>query len=176
MNSLSQTTTAVETPTQRKLHGKWDLYYHLPHDKKWDLASYKKIQGGIDSVETLISINEHMPESIMKYCMLFVMREGITPMWEDPKNRNGGCFSFKILNKQVPQVWKSLFYALCGESLCVNREYASMLNGITISPKKNFCIVKIWMDNSRIQDPSVIIPIVNLPKQGCLFKKHEPEF
>ena len=108
--------------------------------------------------------------------MLFVMREGITPMWEDPKNRNGGCFSYKVVNKNIPEVWKSLFYLLCGETLSIENEVSQHINGITISPKKNFCIIKIWLDTSTFQDPGVITQIGNLSKQGCLFKKHEPEF
>jgi len=163
-------------PTQMALIGKWDLYYHLPHDKNWELSSYKKIMSDIDSVEKLIAINESLPEKIVKHCMLFVMRSGITPMWEDPTNRNGGCFSFKVINKQVISVWKSLFYAMCGETLCVNKKDNLLVNGITISPKKNFCIIKIWLKNHTIQDPNILISIPNLSKQGCLFKKHEPEF
>jgi hypothetical protein len=108
--------------------------------------------------------------------MLFVMRSGITPMWEDPKNRNGGCFSYKVINKQVPELWKTLFYLLCGETLCVEQKHNKHINGITISPKKNFCIIKIWLDTSLYQDPNMIVQIPNLMKQGCLFKKHEPEF
>jgi hypothetical protein len=108
--------------------------------------------------------------------MLFVMRSGITPMWEDKRNRNGGCFSYKVLNKHVYDIWKMLFYALCGETLCKDVKYAHMLNGITISPKKNFCIVKIWLSDCKLQDPSQIIDIPNLSTQGCLFKKHAPEF
>ena len=84
--------------------------------------------------------------------------------------------SFKVINKYVPSVWKSLLYALCGESLCNDPKYNSIINGITISPKKNFCIIKIWLCNCSVKDVNIIIPILNLPKQGCLFKKHEPEF
>jgi len=158
------------------LHGKWNLYYHLPDDKNWDLSSYKLIMGNITTAEQLIVINEALPEKIVKHCMLFVMRTGITPMWEDPKNRNGGCFSFKVLNKQVSPVWKSLFYALCGETLSTEPKYSPIINGITISPKKNFCIIKVWLENCSMQDPNILIPIMNLPKQGCIFKKHAPEF
>lgn len=164
------------TTPHRALNDKWDLYFHLPHDKNWDLSSYKKIMTDINTLEDLMSINETIPEKLVKHCMLFVMRSGITPMWEDPKNRIGGCFSFKVLNKQVYSVWKTLFYAMCGETLCVDPKYSCHINGITISPKKNFCIVKIWMDSCKYQDPNIIINIPNLPKQGCLFKKHEPEF
>jgi hypothetical protein len=32
------------------------------------------------------------------------------------------------------------------------------------------------LENCSIQDPNILIQIPNLSKQGCLFKKHEPEF
>jgi hypothetical protein len=167
----------VSIPTQQhELLGKWNLYYHLPQDKNWGLSGYSVIMGSIDSMEKVISLNHEIHENIIKNCMLFVMREGITPMWEDPKNRNGGCFSYKVINKVVPEVWRTLFILLCGETLCVEKEHNNHINGITISPKKNFCIIKIWLDTSTIQDPNVIANINNLTKQGCLFKKHEPEF
>lgn len=167
----------VSTPTpQHSLLDKWNLYYHLPHDKNWALSGYTIIMDSIDTIEKVIALNETIHENIVKNCMLFVMREGITPMWEDPRNRNGGCFSYKVINKAVPEVWRNLFYALSGESLCVDDSHNKHINGITISPKKNFCIIKIWLDTASLQDPNVIIQIPNLSKQGCLFKKHEPEF
>jgi hypothetical protein len=168
-------TMSVLNP-QHNLHGKWDLYYHLPHDKKWDLDSYTIVMNSIDTAEKVILLNETFAENVVKNCMLFVMRSGITPMWEDPKNRNGGCFSYKVANKQVHEVWKTLFYLLCGETLCVDSIHSKHINGITISPKKNFCIIKIWLDTSLFQDPNMIVEIPNLTKQGCLFKEHSPEF
>jgi hypothetical protein len=168
---------AVSIPTsQHSLLDKWNLYYHLPQDKNWELSSYNVILNEIDTVEKVISLNDSIHENVIKNCMLFVMREGITPMWEDPRNRNGGCFSYKVINKMVADVWRNLFFALCGESLCISDELNKHINGITISPKKNFCIIKIWLDTSSLQDPNIIIPIPNLLKQGCLFKRHEPEF
>lgn len=158
------------------LHGKWDLYYHLPHDKQWDLSSYKFIDKDISTLDTLIALNNNIPEKIVKHCMLFVMRSGITPMWEDVKNRNGGCFSFKVANKLVYDVWTHLFYSLCGESLCIKQDNNKYINGITISPKKNFCIVKVWLQDCDIQDPNILVQIPNLSIQGCIFKKHAPEF
>lgn len=176
MATITTTMQLNISSTSHSLIGKWNLYYHLPSDKKWDLSSYHIILGNIDTVEIVIAITQAISENIVKYCMLFVMRDGITPMWEDPKNRNGGCFSFKVINKQVCSVWKSLFYAICGETLFINKEYNKLVNGITISPKKNFCIVKVWLLNCSIQDPNLMIAIPNLSIQGCLFKKHEPEF
>lgn len=158
------------------LAGKWDLYYHLPYDKNWDLSSYSTIMKSIHNAEQVIALNNHIPQNVVKNCMLFVMRTGITPMWEDPKNRDGGCFSYKVINKQVHDIWKTLFLHVCGESLCKNQNHSKHINGITISPKKNFCIIKIWLDVSTLQDPNMIVDIPNLSREGCLFKKHEPEF
>ena len=158
------------------LTGKWNLYYHLPQDNNRSLSSYTVLMGSINNLESIVGLNEKIPENVIKNCMLFVMREGITPMWEDNKNRHGGCFSYKVTNKYVPEVWKKLFSLLCGESLTVKEEHSKLINGITISPKKNFCIIKIWMNTSEHQDPNIIVNIHNLSKQGCLFKKHEPEF
>ena len=166
----------LQTSVSRKLNDNWNMYYHLPDDKQWDLDSYKYIAQNIQTLEEIISINEKIPEKIVKHCMLFVMRKGITPMWEDKRNRLGGCFSYKVVNKLVYDVWKILCYSLCGETLCKDVSKTHLINGITISPKKNFCIVKIWLSDCSMQDPDVLIPIANLSKQGCLFKKHNPEF
>ena len=163
-------------PPKYNLNGKWNLYYHLPHDSNWELSSYTVILGSIDSAEKVIALNDSIPDNVIKGCMLFLMRDGITPMWEDVKNRNGGCFSFKVTNKQVVDVWHNLMYLTCGETITIEKNLHKHVNGITISPKKNFCIIKIWMDTVLYQDPGVITPIQNLFIQGCLFKKHEPEF
>jgi len=158
------------------LNDKWNYYYHLPGDSNWTLSSYKVIMENIDSAEAVKSLNSQIKNGIIKNTMLFVMRSHITPLWEDPNNRKGGCFSFKVLNRQVSDIWKNLLCALCGETLCFDKTKNEYINGITISPKKNFCIVKVWMNCCNIQDPNFIIDIPNLSKNGCIFKRHEPEF
>ena len=160
--------------TKYKLYDKWNLYYHLPDNKNWDLSSYTIILNKLNTIEEVVTINCKMGGHIIVNTMLFLMRDGITPRWEDERNRNGGCFSFKVSNKNADQVWKNLFYLTCGE--CLLKKSNECVNGITISPKKHFCIVKIWLDNTQIQDPNMIVPIDNVSIQGCLFKKHEPEF
>lgn len=167
-----QEANIVAVKKTHPLLGKWDLYYHLPQDKKWDINSYQKILGEISSVETSIIISESLPDKIIKHCMLFAMRKDIKPMWEDSANCNGGCFSFKVLNKVVVDVWKDLFYSVCGETLFKNRQHNKKVTGITVSPKRNFCVVKIWMRDCSIKDPTLMIDILNLSKEGCLFKKH----
>jgi hypothetical protein len=105
------------------------------------------------------------------------MREGIKPTWEDPRNRNGGCFSYKVVNKNVHKVWKDLTYVLVGGAISKLPEFVNSVTGITISPKKNFCIVKIWLANCANQNPTVVTnDVKGIIPQGCLFKKHIPEY
>lgn len=173
---MKQNPIVLDPMHKTKLVYKWNYYYHLPNDKNWNLDSYKIIISDLDSVEKLIAINESIPEHIIKNCMLFVMKSWITPMWEDTNNRNGGCFSYKVSNKVVTQVWRDLMYLLCGNELTIDKKSMEHVNGITISPKRGFCIIKIWFKNCNYQDPNTIVDIDNLVKAGCLFKTHKAEY
>jgi hypothetical protein len=159
-----------------KLSDKWTLWAHLPHNTDWSIKSYIQISTFTTAEET-IAVTETLPPILVENCMLFMMREGIKPTWEDPKNRNGGCFSYKVSNKNVSKVWKELTYIVVGNSVSKQMSYVNCVNGITISPKKNFCIIKIWMSDCTNQNPAVVTTdLKGLSPQGCLFKKHTPEY
>jgi hypothetical protein len=174
---IPQTMASIEINSDfHTLNNKWTMWAHLPHDTDWSINSYKKILT-METVEETIALCETMPEILVKNCMLFLMKDGIKPIWEDPKNRSGGCFSYKISNKSVYTVWKELAYVIAGESISSQSSFVANVNGITISPKKNFCIIKIWMATCTNQNPSIVTNDVNgIVSQGCLFKKHTPEY
>lgn len=153
----------------------WILWAHLPHDTDWSLKSYMKIYE-FNTVEQAITITETLPPVLVTNCMLFLMRKGINPIWEDERNRNGGCFSYKIPNKDVPDAWKQLSYSLVGETMSDDKKLLPHINGITISPKKNFCIIKVWLANCSFQDAAVIREVHGITSHGCLFKRHVPEY
>jgi hypothetical protein len=161
---------------ERQLIGSWTLFYHLPDDKKWTISSYPVIMNKINTVEKVIAINREIADDTIRFNMLFLMIDGVTPTWEDKQNRNGGCFSYRVPNNVVPGVWKNLVKSLCGHTLTVNKNDMKYVTGITISPKTNFCIIKIWLRCCTLQDTSLIIDIENLPKIGSFFRKHAPEY
>ena len=176
-NSISAPEDAVK-PSEtvyHKLHDKWTLWAHLPHDTDWTVKSYKKIMT-FSTVEEALVLYETLPEKMIKNCMLFLMREGIQPTWEDEKNRGGGCFSYKVGNKNITTTWKQASYLLVGESLTAESKLCASINGITISPKKNFCIIKIWLATCEDQKPQKITEIAGIVPHGCLFKKHTPQY
>ena len=174
--------TIMTTDTSRiieeynKLSDKWTLWAHLPHDTDWSIKSYKQIFT-VSNVEETIAITETLPPILVQNCMLFWMREGIKPTWEDPKNRNGGCFSYKVVNKTVFDCWKELTYSTLGNTISKQMSFVDKVTGFTISPKKNFCIVKIWMADCSNQNPAIVTnEVKGIVSQGCIFKKHAPEY
>ena len=173
---ISTQSTSMDNIGFHKLTDKWTIWAHLPHDIDWSINSYKKIYT-MNNAEEAIAIIETLPEILVNNCMLFLMRDGINPIWEDPKNKSGGCFSYKVSNKTVYNIWKQLSYVVVGESISHQTSFVANVNGITISPKKNFCIIKIWMATCANQNPSIVTnDVIGLSSQGCLFKKHTPEF
>jgi hypothetical protein len=118
---------------------------------------------------------QEVPFEIIKKTILFVMRDNIKPMWEDESNREGGGFSFRVYNKHVEKVWKTLFFRLMGNTLTKNETVADNITGISLSPKKSFCILKIWMKNCDFLNHTVFAEIEDLDMKGCLFKKHGNE-
>ena len=163
----------IENSEKHNLFDKWVLWAHLPHNTDWSLKSYIKIYE-VDTANQVIALNNSLPDQMIKNCMLFFMRKGIKPMWEDPKNVNGGCFSFKIANKSIANIWRTISYLLTGETLTSNEKFLKTINGITVSPKKSFCILKIWTSTLDFQNVSILNKIESVSFQGCLFKKHKP--
>jgi hypothetical protein len=162
--------TNIQIQDFHSLETSWSLWIHLPNSE-WDLKKCLKVYTFIN-VEECIAVSESLSDGIIKSCMMFIMRENIMPQWEHPRNRNGGYFSFKVLNKNVCQVWKDLTYILIGNTLSTNNDFLRDISGITISPKKNFCIIKIWMTNCEHQNPSIITEVKNLASHGCFFQPH----
>ena len=153
------------------LSDKWVLWAHLPHDTDWTLKSYYKIHAFNDLKDSIL-LNNSFSDDFIRNCMLFLMKDKINPIWEDPNNKNGGCFSFKVNNKDVPSIWKILLYTIVGETVSNDNKFLENICGITISPKKTFCIIKIWTRTCNYQNPTILNNIQGLNISGCIFKKH----
>tara|TARA_B100001142_G_C14221967_1_gene611897 strand:- start:422 stop:937 length:516 start_codon:yes stop_codon:yes gene_type:complete len=153
------------------LFDKWVLWAHLPHDTDWSLSSYIKVMV-ITNLEDLVMLQEVIPEKMVKNCMLFLMKKDVNPTWEDPKNKEGGCFSFKIMNKNVITSWNKLLIKMVTNNISKNEEFLNSITGVTISPKKTFCIVKLWMDGVKFQSTIYLNESDYLNPRGCLFKRH----
>ncbi len=155
------------------LNNYWTLWIHLPHDTNWNIDSYKKICS-FRYLEQAIALINQIEESLVVNCMLFIMREDIKPIWEDEKNKNGSCISYKINNRLVYNIWRQMSIFMVSETLLDNIEHQTAINGITVSPKKNFCIVKLWFNNNIDEKTSISVNkgITELSNFEGIFKRH----
>lgn len=178
--SLNSSSSSSQNLLNIKLSTSWNFYIHFSDDKNWNLDSYIHIIN-IKNITEAILFEEQLCSKMVQNCMIFIMKDGIGPTWEHPRNKNGGCFSYKINNKYLYKVFKLVYYSLLTNKLSGNNNFNKKINGITISPKntiapkKNFSILKIWMETCEYMDPEIIYPIEGLFSKGCLFKKHNPE-
>ena len=171
---LNSSMKEVENSAYHTLNDTWTLWAHLPHDTDWSIDSYKKIMD-ISNVEQVIELEKNVPDTMVKNCMIFCMRKNILPTWEDENNRNGGSFSFKIPNNEVYKTWNEVLMTLLTEMMLRDEIMNHNVNGITISPKKNFCILKIWLRTTDVQNVKLFNLPYNVDIKSTIFKKHNPE-
>ena len=104
--------------------------------------------------------------------MFFCMKKDIFPNWEDPDNRSGGCLSFKVSSTKIIEEWNQLLLKCISENILDGQP--EEINGISISPKKEFNIIKIWFRNSSFDYSSNFKEEENsLNLNNSLYKKHE---
>jgi hypothetical protein len=143
------------------LNNNWLLWYHDSKDTSWDKSSYKDILEITTIEEFIILMNSWtlcLPD--ISEGMFFMMRrisetEIIFPLWEDKWNSNGGYWSFRINKEDALNVWRGISSLLIGETLTKDIKNMSYINGISISPKKNYCIIRVWNNNGNISDINI---------------------
>ena len=116
------------------------LWFHSVNNTKWDISSYKNISTMNNFVE-FSSILKSIEHKIFPNSMFFIMKKGIEPTWEDPKNRVGGTWSFKINDDSILDVWWHINSLLISDSLF---KEDTIVNGLSVAPKKGYYILKVW--------------------------------
>lgn len=153
------------------LNNNWSFYLHLHDNYDWSINSYIKIIN-FESLKNAILLNDEINYDLIKKSMMFLMKSDILPIWECDENNKGGSFSFKVPNKDIESVWKNIYINLICKTITKNIDYYDKINGVSLSPKKKFCILKIWMSDCELTNANIFIKIENLNIETCLFKKH----
>jgi len=137
--------------TNFDLKYKWTLWFHKVNDNDWSLESYIKVID-IETYFDLLYILKDLDN--ITAGMFFFMKDGILPIFEDPHNVNGGYWSLRITKKESYQMWCKIIYLICMDKLIKddlkdtsNNSKKNEIHGISVSPKINNCIFKIWNSN-----------------------------
>jgi hypothetical protein len=127
-----------------KLYDKWTLSFHHIDNHNYDLNSYKEVLT-FNDVESFILLFRKINN--FSAGMFFLMKNNIPPMWEDKHNINGGYLSFKIYKKNINDIWFKFCSLIISKQLL--NDNMDDINGLSLSPKINNCIVKIWFKEQK---------------------------
>ena len=153
------------------LQSSWNLWFHKSTDNNWTFDSYQKL-ASFENLEDYAIISNALDEIHVENAMLFLMRNDIKPMWEADENINGGCLSFKIYKKSIYPCWNQLCDFLIGENILLEEDDWEKVNGISISPKKTFSILKIWFSDKNINDTKYLQKMDLFKYEDAIYKSH----
>ena len=149
----------------------WSLWYHSRNDTTWEKSSYTDMLN-INNFFDYKFITDNFKQNHYQNGMFFCMKGDIFPNWEDPNNRLGGCLSFKVYSNNIINEWNILLLKCITESIM--KDNNNTINGISISPKKEFNIVKIWFINTDENYKENFIEFGNdFNLETSVYKKHE---
>lgn len=151
------------------IKNEWDLWFHSIKDTRWVKDSYKKIYTIKNYLDFKV-LDDVFKQNHYQNGMFFVMKSGIFPNWEDPENRLGGCLSFKVKSCNVIDCWNKLLINCISEDSM--EDFNGKINGISISPKKEFNIIKVWFSEKDIDYKNNFREYSDLNIENSLYKAH----
>ena len=136
---------------EMKLNTTWTVWVHENDNKDWSISSYKSIYviDSIGSMWRFLWILDNLNKNVRQY---YIMRNGITPIWEDNNNKQGAICSIMIdkMNSGSRHARGDLgvdaFSAICvlvmNESFVKNNQD---INGLCYTIKSRSALIKLWV-------------------------------
>ena len=97
--------------------------------------------------------------------MFFLMRDPAPPLWESHYHIRGGCYSFRCQKKEAADVYLTYIIAAMLGGAATSDD--NKINGISISPKRGFNIIKVWnTDAQKFSQPSTLCTSISTVKES----------
>jgi hypothetical protein len=149
------------------LLNKWTIWYHKQDEPNWDKNSYIHV-ADIKTVLEFVKFKNsfmYLPQFLNGY--YFFMKNDISPMWEDGKNRDGGCINIKVSKDIIDKsVWDVLSYGIAEELVLQDKQ---TINGISVVPKKYNAIIKIWNNDKSLRNVKILNSDINFFKDDEIY-------
>jgi|TARA_B110000914_G_C15404846_1_gene419021 hypothetical protein len=145
-NIVKQTKQTKQT---NLLNNTWIVWIHKIYDTNWLKESYKQLYS-FNTIEEFWKFYKAIPDYSTN--MYFLMREGVFPLWEDAKNRNGGTWSYIIEKDDINSHWIQMSAKMIGEIITNTNKHKNDINGISLSPRTNVAIIKIWNKTKSLEN------------------------
>ena len=177
MTSIVKTSNSEQITENTKLNDQWVLWYHHSPNN-WKLDGYRQIYTISDIQDFWNIFNNINIIGGITSLHFFLMRKGVTPLWEDPKNKHGGCWSIKVTKDMASNIWELLSILLVTEQVLNNPDSYENVNGLSICIKNNSsAIIKIWIsNNSNNAIKNLSKKIIDKFGYNIIYKHNNPEY
>jgi hypothetical protein len=126
------------------LNATWTIWFHRLDERRWSMDTYIRIISFSTVHDFWRVMNGVMRVTSAGY--YFVMREGILPIYEDPANREGSMWSWRVNKKpKLPDAWLSVLVHLIGDTLYPASGPAdeTFVTGVSFNPSNS--VIKVWL-------------------------------
>lgn len=134
----------------------WTLYFRDPNNKSdWSLSSFHEL-GTISTIRDYAIMWDAIKDKLM-HGIFFMMREHISPTFEDPSNANGMAISMKFPYHQLNDVFNYFMYRILGETFVLTDDPIDNenINGVQfITKRKQGFVMKVWLKDKKLADPN----------------------
>lgn len=147
--------------------GPWTLYFHSPEETKWTLNTFISL-GSMKTWQQFWVIMDTLKTDSFSDGMFFLMRDPSPPLWESHHHIRGGCYSFRCQKKDAAEIY--LNYSIASMLGGLSTDPTNLLNGISISPKRGFNIVKVWnTDAQKFNQPVDLAAISTVREADIIY-------
>lgn len=125
----------------------YNIWYHHEKDN-WTISGYtniftinntKNFWQILNNINLLFNLDKHF----------FIMKNNITPIWEDKCNINGGCWSIKIREEILEKLFEKLMVHYVSNSILKNSSDDEIYGVSFCKKKNNYFVIKIWNKNAN---------------------------
>lgn len=154
---------------------KWTLWFHEIDNKDWSINGFQSIFNIHNNEEFWRVYNNIKSNTEPTYTagMFYLMRDDIQPMWEDERNRYGGVWSYRISRSESDKAWINFSIGLVCSIITTKPEYMQYITGISMSPKINNCILKIWTNCNKLTAGMITDSIGETKLVGGMYQQRE---
>jgi len=142
----------------------WTLYWHPSEGRDWSISSFTNF-GTMKTWRHFFTVLEALKLDTLSEGMFFLMRDPIPPLWENCNNVYGGAYSFRVPKHSAGTAFEH--YAIAAMLSSSMTDPTNTINGLSISPKKTYNIIKMWNTNSgKFRKPSDMMCLLPDMKTG----------
>ncbi|KAF5141287.1 eukaryotic translation initiation factor 4e [Vairimorpha ceranae] len=133
-----------------KLQSKWVIWQNTSEDsdvKSW--ADDLKNVGEFTQIEEFKFFADELKEKKLdKLLSLKIFKSGIKPMWEDPRNMNGGRL---VIDIPTASGYNPEEVFLLTVAFCISNTAAGIC-GCVVMSKHEFIKISLWIENEQYHD------------------------